>query len=507
MAQGPHTDHFKLPAVEFGLADGRVTASAVGPFLTGAAPAGTPGLEIVLSDIRALILVAEGMAARAADELPSSLITRDRAYRRHVRASRFPLSLVLGSRQVALAARASEAEAELVAKVAQRNRCYLDLRFNFGDEAEASFFRLAATFDQLTRARSLWRLPDAPKGSVIAAASLRRDEAKAAPAYNEFLHAGVPGFSFAAAGETLELYPGFFVTGVAAEPRLATVLQVTLAFAELDVIEPGSVPADALRQGSVWEMTNKDGTRDKRYANNRQIPIMRYGRLKWSAPGEASRTYLISDVAAAKAFATAFANYQAALFAESNRPPPPGGRRRLGASSELIGLGLAVAKVPPPPAVSAAHELILAPLLGAVAAWLVLSVPMPTGVANPNSGAPNPSAATISRVTPEPAPLPHPPVAVEPALPVVVPAITPGDRPGNTLQPDHPAVPAESAREQVRTRAGANVRSAPNGAADVVRTVIAGARLGVFTRSGGWVRVGETEAWGWIHSSLLEPAN
>jgi uncharacterized protein YgiM (DUF1202 family) len=73
-------------------------------------------------------------------------------------------------------------------------------------------------------------------------------------------------------------------------------------------------------------------------------------------------------------------------------------------------------------------------------------------------------------------------------------------------EPARPSAPAtlDAAKEQIRTRTGANVRSAPNGSADVVRTVTGGTRLDVFGRSGGWVRIGEGEAWGWIHASLLE---
>lgn len=60
--------------------------------------------------------------------------------------------------------------------------------------------------------------------------------------------------------------------------------------------------------------------------------------------------------------------------------------------------------------------------------------------------------------------------------------------------------------QRVATRQGANVREAPNGSATVVRTVSTGIVLSVFSRVGGWVQVGERDPWGWIHSSLLEPA-
>ena len=65
---------------------------------------------------------------------------------------------------------------------------------------------------------------------------------------------------------------------------------------------------------------------------------------------------------------------------------------------------------------------------------------------------------------------------------------------------------ARDATERVVTRQGANVREAPNGSANVVRTAPSGAVLTVFGRSGGWIQIGESTPWGWIHSSLLDQA-
>ena len=60
--------------------------------------------------------------------------------------------------------------------------------------------------------------------------------------------------------------------------------------------------------------------------------------------------------------------------------------------------------------------------------------------------------------------------------------------------------------ERVVARQGANVREAPNGGANVVRTAPSGTVLRVFGRNGGWVQVGDSTPWGWIHSSLLDQA-
>jgi uncharacterized protein YraI len=50
----------------------------------------------------------------------------------------------------------------------------------------------------------------------------------------------------------------------------------------------------------------------------------------------------------------------------------------------------------------------------------------------------------------------------------------------------------------------ANLRAGPGGGAEVLSTLPRGQVLTVFDRApGGWLRVGDAEPRGWVHSSLL----
>lgn len=74
-------------------------------------------------------------------------------------------------------------------------------------------------------------------------------------------------------------------------------------------------------------------------------------------------------------------------------------------------------------------------------------------------------------------------------------------------QPAPPRAPsgaaATSAPEAATMKQAGNVRSAPSGAAPVVRTASAGTALRVFSQSGAWYEVGDTQPWGFVHASLL----
>jgi hypothetical protein len=52
----------------------------------------------------------------------------------------------------------------------------------------------------------------------------------------------------------------------------------------VDFRESDSVPADATQVGSTWQYVNKNGSPDRRFANNRQLPIVRYSELSFYHP-------------------------------------------------------------------------------------------------------------------------------------------------------------------------------------------------------------------------------
>lgn len=61
-------------------------------------------------------------------------------------------------------------------------------------------------------------------------------------------------------------------------------------------IEEGSVPQDAVVIGSTWRYVNRDGGPDRRFANNRQLPVARYGVLDLStASGLRLRLHISTD--------------------------------------------------------------------------------------------------------------------------------------------------------------------------------------------------------------------
>lgn len=84
-----------------------------------------------------------------------------------------------------------------------------------------------------------------------------------------------------AKGGDLFLYPGFVLYRAAREAfSLIEYQDISGMAKDLAFQEDEKVPADSKMIGTTWAKANKDGSRDRRFADNHQIPIVRYGSLK-----------------------------------------------------------------------------------------------------------------------------------------------------------------------------------------------------------------------------------
>jgi hypothetical protein len=81
-------------------------------------------------------------------------------------------------------------------------------------------------------------------------------------------------------GGDLYLYPGFILYRAAREAfSLIEYHDVAAEPKNVGFHEEDGVPADSKVIGTTWAKANKDGSRDRRFASNYQIPVVRYGML------------------------------------------------------------------------------------------------------------------------------------------------------------------------------------------------------------------------------------
>ena len=112
-------------------------------------------------------------------------------------------------------------------------------------------------------------------------------------------------------GADIYIYPCFFV--MFESPSRLGILDLAdleLTYEATHFIETDAVPPDALKVGDAWEKSNKDGSRDKRYKENRRLPVMKYGEITFRSDSGVCEKYLISDANKAEEFVEALEEFK-----------------------------------------------------------------------------------------------------------------------------------------------------------------------------------------------------
>ena len=86
-------------------------------------------------------------------------------------------------------------------------------------------------------------------------------------------------------------------------------------------IEDGAVPSDSLVLGHTWQYVNVKGGPDRRFKNNRQLPILQYGRLTLSGEDGYSATFDFSNPTASSVLAEALPRMAVGVRRDSSDPP------------------------------------------------------------------------------------------------------------------------------------------------------------------------------------------
>ena len=285
-------------------------------------------------------------------------------------------------------------------------------------------------------------------------------------------------------GADIDFFPGFCLIQESKEHDYALIdlCDIDLRFAVQRFIEDDELPKDALIIGHAWEKSNKDGSPDRRFRNNRQLPIMGYGQLEFRTNQGLNEAYMISDQERAKQFAIAFIALQNSLRSSSSKAAEID---TLGSPQTLVEPASEY-QIPDLPNTPGAHEYTLGAfaIAGTLAWWGLTSSPHVLAPALP-------IPQSVATTAPDQRP---------PASTAGVRSVTPA---GNLPAPANAKQPVLV--EQVVTLQRANLRTEPSTSAAVIRTVAPGVTFRVFRRNIGWVQVGNEQPAGWIGETLLGP--
>lgn len=197
------------------------------------------------------------------------------------------------------------------------DKCYVNLEIDFDNEIKRKFEKIYESFKKLTTSQKIWDITSAHFQDRVAMRSsastiVSRREVHFALREIPYIKSNYQALYMKNAnGADIYIYPTFIVM-YTNENNFAIIGINELNFQQTYTrfTETSTVPRDAKIIGQTWAKVNKNGTRDKRFKSNYQIPVVRYGNIKLSTRTGLREEYEFSNYEFTEEFGKAFKEFQ-----------------------------------------------------------------------------------------------------------------------------------------------------------------------------------------------------
>lgn len=165
------------------------------------------------------------------------------------------------------------------------------LYYDLERDAEVAYGRLVDAFETLTRCDGRWhvaaggKIEDLTAWKRNAGASMLVDKKPTtlASTLPQVVRSNVTPPSIHVGRQVLYFMPDLVLVRDGNRYGAVSYHDLRTQFALSNFIETGKVPSDAEVVGHTWAHPNKSGGPDRRFKNNRQIPVCRYEALRLSS--------------------------------------------------------------------------------------------------------------------------------------------------------------------------------------------------------------------------------
>lgn len=205
------------------------------------------------------------------------------------------------------------------------NDCYINVDFGLDQRAEDAFAALSRSFRSLCEAQKKWDITstyktDRVKERTTAVQAIARTETIFEFSDVDILRSNSKGLKFNnASGLEMYLFPGFILSKErGSDFALIEWSELSAEGKPSNFIESEPVPTDAQVISHTWAKANKDGSPDRRFTDNYQIPVVRYGELWFKSPGGLYEAYMVSSQSKVDDFIAAIQNLRTALSRVEN---------------------------------------------------------------------------------------------------------------------------------------------------------------------------------------------
>jgi len=201
---------------------------------------------------------------------------------------------------------------------ADYRRKVVHLDYSLEPDSAAAYVRLLQGIQQLQCLGGLWRISSQEmnadtKYHAGAQYSINRKRITARPTPPPFVTTDTAVLMLNAGLQRLYFLPDRILVYEGSEIGAVQYSSVNCTVRPSAFVENDSVPGDAEIIGRTWRYTNKGGGPDRRFANNPEIPIVRYAEISFRSSGGLNYVIQASNMQRAAAFAQAVTDYGAHL--------------------------------------------------------------------------------------------------------------------------------------------------------------------------------------------------
>lgn len=222
-----------------------------------------------------------------------------------------------------------DAEQDLVLSQADLDGCYVEVDYDFDEASRRSYEALARAFDDLRACEGIWDITsfttiNRVAQRTVASAVVSRMPVSLGVGQSQIVRSAYPILQFGnVGGRDIQFFPGFVsMRDSSGDFGLIEHRELSLKFVGTDFLEEEHVPSDAQQVGYTWKKANKDGSRDLRFNDNHQIPILAYGELELSSPTGLREVYMFSRRDSARQFHSAYETCRRALASPAGAAHP-----------------------------------------------------------------------------------------------------------------------------------------------------------------------------------------
>lgn len=199
----------------------------------------------------------------------------------------------------------------------QIENCFVKLDIDFDPEFKEKYNKLVESFKKLTTSQKIWDVTSAHYQDRVATRSsastiVKKRDVKFAMKSLPDIKSDYEALYFQNAnGADLYFYPSFIVMYSSKTSfALIGLDEISLYQSYVRFTETGTVPRDSKVIDKTWAKVNKNGTPDKRFKGNYQIPVVRYGEISLSTSTGLNEEYEFSNYEFTEDFGRAFGDYQ-----------------------------------------------------------------------------------------------------------------------------------------------------------------------------------------------------